>query len=155
MPTAERTFDVQAPADEVWQFLSDFTQLGACLPGCERVEIVSAHEADWHMERKVGFLRKRFVVRTHTTDFVEPQYASWTGESKELSLSGRVDVRPLASRRTSVTYQGAVRAKGPAKQILNRYFRSRLDRDIDEFVRNVRAQLESGPAKPNAQSTDR
>lgn len=154
MPTVERTFDVHAPLAQVWDFLSDFVRLGTTLPGCERVEILSPLQTDWYMERKVGFLRKRFVVRTETTEFDEPRHAAWTGESKELSMGGSIQLRPIDAARTSVTYVGAVKAKGPARHILNRYFKSRLEADIDEFVRNVRAKLETEPVTatdPNAE----
>ncbi len=149
MPTVERTFDVHAPLTQVWDFLSDFVRLGAVLPGCERVEVLSQGQTDWYMERKVGLLRKRFVVRTETTAFDEPRHAAWTGESKELSMAGSIELRPIGASRTSVTYVGAVKAKGPARQVLNRYFKARIDTDIDEFVRNVRANFER---EPNSQT---
>lgn len=145
MPTVERTFVVRAPLAKVWDYLSDFVRLGSALPGCERVEILSARETDWFMDRKVGLIRKRFVVRTETTEFDAPRHAAWIGESKELSISGSVKLQGVDASRTSVTYAGAVRAKGPARQILNRYFKSRLESEIDEFVRNVRAKLELEP----------
>ncbi len=155
MPTVERTFDVHAPLAQVWDFLSDFVRLGTTLPGCERVEILSPLQTDWYMERKVGFLRKRFVVRTETTDFDAPRHAAWTGDSKELSMGGSIQLRSIDAARTSVTYAGAVKAKGPARHILNRYFKSRLESDIDEFVGNVRAQLESTPGTPTDPGTER
>ncbi len=146
MPTAERTFELGSPLATVWAFLSDFEHLGLCLPGCTGVEVISPSDADWHMEAKVGFIRKRFVVRTHTTERTEPTYAAWSGESKELSMAGSLALRPLGPDRTEVTYQAVVRAEGPEKQLLNRYFKSRIERDIDEFVRNLRAQLEPAGA---------
>ena len=94
------------------------------------------------METKLGFIRKRFVVRTRTTTLEEPAHAAWTGESDDLTASGTIDLRPCAPDRTEVTYQGTVKGQGPARQLLNRYFKSRLDRDIDTFVANVRAALQ-------------
>ncbi len=142
MPTVERTFEVGAPLAKVWDYLSNFERLGSALPGCERVEILSSRETDWYMDRKVGLIRKRFVVRTETTEFDEPRHAAWTGESTELSMAGSVQLEGVNASRTSVTYVGMVKAKGPARQILNRYFKSRLESEIDEFVVNVRAELE-------------
>ena len=148
MPTVDRTFEVQAPAAKVWAFLSDFERLGPCLPGCSGVTIISPRDAEWHIEAKVGFIHKKFVVRTHTTEWDEPSHAAWAGESEELSTTGSVDVRSLAAARTEVTYQGTIQAKGPARSILDRYFRSRLQRDIEQFVRNVQEQIEPRRARP-------
>ena len=142
MPTAQRTFEVQAPVATVWAFLSDLERLGPCLPGCTGVDLLSSTEADWRMETKLGFIRKRFVVRTRTTTLEEPAHAAWTGESDDLTASGTIDLRPCAPDRTEITYQGTVKGQGPARQLLNRYFKSRLDRDIDTFVANVRAALQ-------------
>ena len=147
MPSVERTFEVRAPADRVWAFLSDFERLGPCLPGCTGVEMLSPTEANWNMDTKVGFIRKRFVVRTRTTEMDEPTHAAWSGESDDLTTAGTIDVHPLAPDRTEVTYRGTVKAQGPARQVLNRYFKSRLERDIDAFVTNVRAALEPAGAR--------
>ena len=100
MPTAQRTFEVQAPAATVWAFLSNLERLGPCLPGCTGVDLLSPTEADWRMETKIGFIRKRFVVRTRTTTLEEPAHAAWTGESDDLTASGTIDVRPRAPDRT-------------------------------------------------------
>jgi carbon monoxide dehydrogenase subunit G len=64
-------------------------------------------------------------------------------------MAGSIELRPIGASRTSVTYVGAVKAKGPARQVLNRYFKARIDTDIDEFVRNVRANFER---EPNSQT---
>ncbi len=150
MPTAQRTFEVQAPSATVWAFLSDLERLGPCLPGCTGVDLLSPTEADWRMETKIGFIHKRFVVRTRTTALEEPAHAAWTGESDDLIASGTIDVRARAPDRTEVTYQGTIRAQGPARQLLNRYFKSRMNRDIDAFVANVRAALQpAGAPAPN------
>lgn len=147
MPSAERTFEVRAPADRVWAFLSDFERLGPCLPGCTGVDVLSATEANWQMDTKVGFIRKRFVVRTRTTEMDAPTHAAWTGESDDITTAGTIDVRPLTPDRSEVTYNGTVKAQGPARQVLNRYFKARLGRDIDAFVANVRAALEPAGAR--------
>lgn len=143
MPTVERTFLVRAPQSEVWALLSDFARLGPCLPGCHDVDILTADDARWHMDVRMGLLRKRFVVETHTVTREEPSRAEWTGESDLLSTAGRVDLRPHDVARTEIIYRGTVRGKGAMRHVLDRYFRKRLDRDVDEFIKNVRARLET------------
>ena len=142
MPSAERTFLVHAPQSEVWALLSDFAQLGPCVPGCRDVEVLNPDDARWQMEVSLGLLRKRFVVETHTTVRQEPSRAEWVGDSDLLSTAGRVELRSREDDVTDVTYRGSVRAKGAIRHVLNRYFRKRLDRDIEEFVQNVRARLD-------------
>src|SRR2546422_6751398 len=51
------TFEVRAPIERVWAFVSDMRMIGGCVPGVQSVEILDETRARWNLrseERRVG-----------------------------------------------------------------------------------------------------
>src|SRR5947207_15724214 len=54
MPEGTIAFDVTAPIEKVWSFLSDIRQGGRGVPGVERVGVLDAMHARWVLTVKMG-----------------------------------------------------------------------------------------------------
>lgn len=141
MPSAEKVFVVPRPIGEVWDFLSNMVNVGSCLPGCEKVEVLNDTESDWTVKVKLGPVSKTIHARSQTTESVPPNRAAFVAESPELHLEGTLDLVAISPQETQVTYRSTARAKGPMEKLLEQIVASRLHGDAEAFADNVRARL--------------
>ena len=141
MPKAEKVFVVDRPIEEVWEFLSDMVLVGSCLPGCEKVQVLDGADSEWTIKVKLGPISKTILARAHTTEFQPPNRAAFVAESPELHLEGSLDLRPISSEQTEVTYRSTVKGKGSLEKLLGQILAGRLDGDAEAFAVNVRTRL--------------
>ena len=63
----EDTFTVQAPVERVWAFLRDPRQVGACIPGTERIEVLVERHYRVVAGARVSFLSVSFSLNVTVT----------------------------------------------------------------------------------------
>ncbi len=143
MPKAEKVFVVARPIDTVWEFLSDMVKVGSCLPGCEKVNVLSDTESEWTVKVKVGPVSKTILAKAHTTESTPPSRAAFVADAPELHMEGTLDLRSVSSDQTEVVYKSTAKAKGPLEKLLEQVVASRLNGDAEAFANNVRVKLES------------
>ena len=145
MPEGSISFDVNAPVDRVWSFLSDMRKVGGCVPGVEAVDITAEGRANWTLKVKIGPLSQTLRVETETTEMIAPSRAQFRGRADNMEMTGTIDLEPKGER-TAVTYTMVVVAKGPLARIMDNLMKSRLPRQTEEFAANVKRQVEGEAA---------
>ncbi len=142
MPEGTVKFDVKAPVERVWSFLSDMRKVGSCVPGVQSVEVLDATRARWNLKVKIGPLSQNVEVLTETLEQVPMNHGKFRGQADNMDMTGTIDLEP-AGNATQVTYTMAVQAKGPLARIMDNFMRSRLKSQTDEFAANVKKALEA------------
>ncbi|TMA00901.1 MAG: hypothetical protein E6J97_03475 [Methanobacteriota archaeon] len=125
MPEGTATFEVRAPIERVWAFVSDMRMIGGCVPGVQSVEILDETRARWNLKVKIGPLSQDIEVLTETLE----------------QITGTIDLVP-DGKATKVTYTMTVQAKGPLSRIMDNFMKSRLKAQTEEFATNVKKSLE-------------
>lgn len=141
MPEGTVTFDVRAPVDRVWSFLSDVRKVGSCVPGVENIEIVDEKRATWDLKVKIGPLSQTMRVATETLEQVPPSRARFKGVADNADILGTIELTPKGDA-TEVVYTMNVTAKGPLARIMDNFMKSKLKSQADEFAANVKKALE-------------
>ncbi|MEK6987296.1 MAG: SRPBCC domain-containing protein [Candidatus Thermoplasmatota archaeon] len=141
MPEGTVTFDVRAPVDRVWSFLSDVRKVGSCVPGVENIEIVDEKRATWDLKVKIGPLSQTMRVATETLEQVPPSRARFKGVADNADMLGTIELTPKGDA-TQVVYTMNVTAKGPLARIMDNFMKSKLKSQGDEFAANVKKALE-------------
>jgi carbon monoxide dehydrogenase subunit G len=141
MPEGSVTFEVRAPIDRVWAFLSDMRQVGSCVPGVQRVEVLDDKRARWDLMVKIGPLVQTFVVTTETLEQTPPSRGRFHGVADNLDMIGTIELAP-AGKSTKVVYTLSAHAKGPLSRIMDNFMRSRLKLQTEEFAASVKKALE-------------
>src|SRR3990170_1730250 len=116
MPEGTIAFDVRAPPDRVWAFLSDMRQVGTCVPGVQAVDIVDDRHARWTLKVKFGPLSQEIRVETETLEMVPLSRAQFRGRSDNMDMTGTIELAPKGEH-TGVRYTMLVQAKGPLARI--------------------------------------
>lgn len=141
MPEGMVSFEVDAPIDRVWPFLSDMRQVGRCVPGVEGVEVLNDRSARWDLRVRIGPLSQSMQITTETVEQVPLHHGKFRGNADLLEIIGTIDLTPTGLR-TKVVYTMSVSAKGPLSRILDNFIRSKLKAQTEEFAANVKRALE-------------
>ncbi|MEM7543448.1 MAG: carbon monoxide dehydrogenase subunit G [Pseudomonadota bacterium] len=73
---------INAPRERVFAALNDIEVLRQSIPGCEKLDALSATEYEGTIVSKVGPLKARFTGGVTLSDIIAPQSYTLTGEGK-------------------------------------------------------------------------
>ena len=80
----EEKFEVKAPIDRAWKFLSDPQQVVQCLPGVKLIEVQDDRNFVGAMTVKLGPVSMSFQGKVQITEIEESQYRiRMSGEGRE------------------------------------------------------------------------
>ncbi|MGH8809329.1 MAG: CoxG family protein [Noviherbaspirillum sp.] len=138
---------IPAPREAVWAALKDPAILKDCIPGCERIDAISAAAYRIAMVVKIGSIRARFNGKMQLENLVPP--ASYTlvfeGEGGVAGFAkGRADVSLAPDGDgTRLTYFAKARIGGKLAQIGSRLLDSAASKTVDEFFTAFAERLAS------------
>jgi carbon monoxide dehydrogenase subunit G len=141
------TFSVDTPIQELYNFLLDAQTVGACIPGCESVEVVGENEYDSIIKTKVGVINAKFKVRTRITETAPFNLIRTVGHGKEIRNLGQfkqkteITLKELSATETEVCYQAEVSIVGRLATFGDRIMQSKAKTMGREFVDAVKAKL--------------
>lgn len=148
-----KTFDVIAPREEVWEFMTSPTKMVPCMPGCEHVEEVAHGQYKAVLKVSAGPIRTSFSVAVETTGQRAPEFASYRikghdgGKASRLNAESTVLLEVIDHERTDVTYTSHVNVLGRLGRLAGGVMNKIADSMGDRFIAAVRAELESEGAR--------
>src|SRR3989442_2758892 len=89
MPEGTATFEVRAPIERVWAFVSDMRKIGRCVPGVQSVEILDETRARWNLKVKIVPLSQDIEVLTETRDQAPLNHGTYRGQAKDKDDTAR------------------------------------------------------------------
>ncbi len=147
MPVFEQVFTVNAPIDNVWEFLLDVDRLAPCIPGCEKIERIDDTSFVIVVAARVGIVEARFKMRVTMTEQRPPHHLSSVakGEDSKLGSSvemqNRLDLAALSPGETEVRYRSEVSVLGRLGALGFSIMKEKVRRQGEEFAANVKRQL--------------
>ena len=141
------TFSVDTPIEELYNFLLDAQTVGACIPGCESVEVIGENEYDSIIKTKVGAISAKFKVRTRISETVPLTLIRTVGHGKEIRNLGQfkqkteITLKELSATETEVCYQADVSIVGRLATFGDRIMQSKAKTMGREFADSVKAKL--------------
>ncbi|GAA0299987.1 SRPBCC family protein [Halarchaeum salinum] len=131
----ERTFELDVPAADVWEFIADPTKRASA------ISVVTGHERRgdvtvWFVELPV--VRRTIEVETRDVDRREGEYVEFVGKSSVLNVTGEHELEPTEDG-CLLHNTFVVEGKFPG---VESFFKRKLDDELD----NLEAELASrGP----------
>ena len=144
----EEKFSVKSPIQKTWDSLLDPEILGACIPGCEKVEMINEKEYDTIIKAKVGFIAVRFKMRTAIEELDPLRLIRTVGEGKELRNLGhfkqktRIHFHSLSENETEIFYQSNVSMVGKLATFGDRILKAKAKEVGKAFAEAVKKKLE-------------
>ena len=138
---------IRAPRKQVWDFLTDPNQLGQCVPGVEKIEVIEPNKKyRGIVSVGLGSVKARFNGEVNILEMDEPNHAKLkahgtaTGTAadllSEMSLSDETDGNTLVHWTADVNVSGqlaslAARLMLPVSQKLSEQFYNEVRRRIE------------------------
>ena len=132
MQSIESTVSIPAGQQQVYQALLDIDFISSVIPGVVSVERKGEHDAEWVVEVKKGFLRRKMVFQVHF-GFVLDREIALEAHSNEVSLKGRITVERSDATKTNLIIQLEYEASGPLKYIVNNVV-SDMVKDVPQIL---------------------
>jgi len=158
----EKTFDVDAPPDEVWDFLTDPERVASCLPGAAITEDLGDDAYKGTMKVKVGPVSASYKgkIRFETLDR-EAGTAEIVASGQETKGKGAAEMRMTSRVKaregggTEVVATSQVEVTGILAQFGRGMIQDVSDRMFEQFTAAVREKLEGGGGEgPSAEPAD-
>ena len=151
MPVFEERFQVEAPAETVWEFLVDPARLAPCLPGCQALEVVDPKTYHVTLSVKVGFLSTTQDMRMTLVEMDRPRRLVAVGRGEDRRIGSQIDVRSTlelgpgsAVDTTVVHYRSEVKVLGRLGSVGDAVMKVKAAELAGEFATRVRRAIESG-----------
>ena len=149
----EGKFTLNAPIQEVWDFLLEPGTLASCIPGAENMEAVDDKTWQGTVKQKVGPIA---VKLNFTQSFVEidpPKHLKAVGKGADVTKAGTfsqettVDLTAISDNEVEVAYTSNVSLVGRLATFGERIMRAKVKSVGEEFTKNLQEKLKSRGAK--------
>lgn len=154
------TFEIDAPMDQVWEFISDPTKVVTCLPGAELTQVIDAKTYEGKVKVKVGPILAAYkgLARieeldglTHTIRVAaEGKETAGAGLAKA-GMIGVVEATPSGG--TKVSVNADVDIKGKLAQFGGGLIQEVARQIFKQFAENVQDVLSSSEGEADVTET--
>ncbi|MFQ5842046.1 MAG: CoxG family protein [Thermodesulfobacteriota bacterium] len=144
----EETFRVKAPIEKLWQFMLDPEEMGSCIPGCEKIELLG--ENTYESTIRVNSPIFSITVKSKTTisEISPPHHLKWITQGQYNIGSGTfqqesvVDLKQISDGEVEVSYSGNIELAGGLAGLGEKIVSSMGRGLAIQFVKNIQEKLE-------------
>ena len=145
----EGKFTLQAPIQQVWDFLLDPETLITCIPGAEKMEAIDDRTYESVVKQKVGPISVTFEFTTTLSEMDPPRYLEATGTGQEVHKAGTfsqrttVNLTEVSENSVEVSYSSNVSLVGRLATFGDRIMRAKAKEMGEEVTKNFEERLKS------------
>ena len=149
----EGKFTLDAPIQQVWDFLLDPETLITCIPGAEKMEAIDDRTYESVVKQKVGPISVKFKFTTKITEVDPPRHLKAVGQGADIAKAGTfsqettVDITEISEDEVEVSYTSNVSLVGRLATFGERIMRAKAKSVGEEFTRNLQEKLKSRTTK--------
>lgn len=134
----QRTFDLSATPEAVWEFISDPEQRARA------ISVVASYEdhgdtATWHVELPIPLVNATVPVETEDVEREPPRYVKFVGRSSAMRVTGEHEIVPTDDG-CRVENRFVVDGRLPG---VERYFEKNLDAELSNLEKALREHVEA------------
>ena len=146
MPSVEHTAVVNAPIQDVWQYLEDMSNWAPYLKGYQKHEKINDRESIWTLKGDVGVLCRIVEIKIIITEWLEMQKIAFELEGITEKVIGKGTFVPSA-KSSDITelffefYISAIGLIGPVANVLMKPMLKPVAADMGE---SIKKDIETG-----------
>jgi hypothetical protein len=151
----EKTFQIDAPQDQVWEFLSSPERVGECFPGCEEVTPLGGNKYKATIKVEIGPIKTVFNVDFEENEKRPPEFLAYTSQGEESHKASRLKavstlfLSPVDELRTQIVYTSELSIVGRLGKFGAGMMKKKADVLGDEFAEELRRQIAGVPGTPS------
>jgi carbon monoxide dehydrogenase subunit G len=132
-----RAFEFEAPAERVWEFISDPGKRASAISVVRDYE-VDGNDATWQIDLQLPLVDRTATVETEDIDREEPRYVKFVGKSSVMRVTGE---HRIEDTKTGCRLHNEFVVDGRLPGV-ERFFKKRLDTELDNLESALRRDLE-------------
>lgn len=133
----ERTIEIAAPPDAVWDFISDPAKRASAISVVDSYDI-EGDSATWHVRLPIPMVRATVSVVTRDVERREGESVQFVGTSSVFKVSGEHQLEATEDGGTRLTNRFIVDGRVPGVET---FFSRNLDGELDNLERALRAEV--------------
>jgi uncharacterized protein len=143
----EGRFTLNAPIQEVWDFLLDPGVLGECVPGTESLKAIDAVTYECVVKQRVGPIKVKLEFTTTLTEMNPPTFLKAAGRGQDATKLGTftseiiLRLAESAANEVQVSYTARVNLVGRLATFGERIMTAKVKEVGDEFTANLQRKL--------------
>jgi uncharacterized protein len=149
----EHRITAAAPVEKVWDFLWQVERVGACLPGCKRVQTIDPFNRYLAtIEERIGPFRASFdwEIEVEQQDPGREIRLSARGQDNKLGATARAEMAvrlsPNDGGSTTLDIETDLLVTGKVATLGQVVIKRKADQVVKDFAEELQAQLERGVA---------
>jgi len=152
----QEKFEIEAPTDRVWQFISTPELVVGCLPGASLAEVVDERNFLGRVKIKLGAVTAAYKGKIHFEDVDAERYLLvMIGEGKDPSggtAKARITVQlsELESGATEMSTEATIDLTGKVMQVGAGMIKGVSHQLFQKFAKTAKERLEQEPAEASA-----
>jgi carbon monoxide dehydrogenase subunit G len=157
----QEKFEIEAPTDRVWQFISTPELVVGCLPGASLAEVVDERNFLGRVKIKLGAVTAAYKGKIHFEDVDAERYLLvMVGEGKDPSggtAKARITVQlsELESGATEMSTEATIDLTGKVMQVGAGMIKGVSHQLFQKFAKTAKERLEQvAPAEASASASD-
>ena len=145
----EKTFNVAATQQQVWEFITSPELVAPCIPGCEGAQETEPGKYKATITTKVGPIKTTLKVDIETTEENPPEFAAYSTKGEEGSKASRINatstlaLKQISPNETEVTYASDIKMLGRLGKFGSGVMKKVADSIGEKFVNALKEKLES------------
>ena len=149
----EGKFSLNAPIQNVWDFLLEPGILASCIPGAEKMEAVDDKTWEGIIKEKVGIISVKLKFTQTFAEIEPPTHLKAIGRGSALGGLGTftqesvVDLTEVAENEVEISYKANVSLVGRLATFGERIMRAKIDSTSAEFTNNLQNKLKEVQSK--------
>jgi uncharacterized protein len=144
----EETFDIAAPIDVVFNRMNNVGDVGYCIAGVKRVEVVNDRESRWKIEQRIGFMARTFDLQAAIKKLDPPNRIAFGAAGQDVEVDGQIRFAALDSANTRCNLEMEIEVVGTLAPLVEIFAKGPQQALIRETVANLRAALDgAGPTE--------
>lgn len=136
----ERTFDLSAPREDVWAFISDAGKRAGAISVVDSYETHGDDRATWRLKLPIPLVRGTVGVETEEVERDPPRFVRFVGRSKVMRVVGEHELEELETG-TRLHNRFQVDGKLPGVETF-------FKRNFGEELSNLQAAIEADLGVP-------
>jgi carbon monoxide dehydrogenase subunit G len=156
----EKSFQIDAPQHQVWEFLSSPERVGECFPGCEHVTPLGDNKYKAAIRVEIGPIKTIFNIEFEEDEKRPPEFLAYSSHGEESHKASRLkavstlSLSPVDDSRTQILYTSELSIVGRLGKFGAGMMKKKADVLGDEFADELRRQIlgpSGAPAEAAAQ----
>jgi carbon monoxide dehydrogenase subunit G len=143
----EKSFQIDAPQHQVWEFLSSPERVGECFPGCEEVTPLGDNKYKAAIRVEIGPIKTLFNIDFEENEKRPGEFLSYSSHGEESHKASRLkavstlSLSPVDGSRTQVFYTSELSIVGRLGKFGAGMMKSKANALGDEFADALRRQI--------------